>query len=385
MNPILWSGSGDQKILKRRRCKEKETIMLTRLLIKNAMANDASDYLWYMTRIKDSHVDNVAATVPNAAFVPTATVPNVASVPAATAVNGSPIAPTPMTIPPMPSASYAKPFPDISKIEVFDGRNFKRWQERIFSILDVHGVAFALIDSKPDDVKMLEPWMHANKVCRHTIISTLSNELFDATLRVTNSGHVLHAYVNGKYIGSQWANYSSQKYVFEHEVKLNPGKNLISLLSAAVGLHNYGPMFDLNVTGVLSPVELVAHKEGGKVVKDLSSQKWSYKVGLDGVANKLYETDCPSKLKWGSDSIPVDRNLTWYKTTFKAPLGKAPVVVDLLGLGKGHAWVNTHSLGRYWPSYIADQHACKAEACDYRGPYSDKKCVSKCGEPTQRW
>ncbi|WRX32736.1 D-galactoside/L-rhamnose binding SUEL lectin domain - like 10 [Theobroma cacao] len=189
---------------------------------------------------------------------------------------------------------------------------------------------------------------------------------------------------NIKPTSSQWANYSSQKYVFEHEVKLNPGKKLISLLSAAVGLHNYGPMFDLNVTGVLSPVELVAHKEGGKVVKDLSSQKWSYKVGLDGVANKLYETDCPSKLKWGSDSIPVDRNLTWYKTTFKAPLGKAPVVVDLLGLGKGHAWVNTHSLGRYWPSYIADQHACKAEACDYRGPYSDKKCVSKCGEPTQR-
>ncbi|EOY31268.1 Gag-pol polyprotein-like protein [Theobroma cacao] len=116
-----------------------------------------------------SHVDNVATTVPNATSVPTAT----------TTVNGSPIAPTSMTIPLIPSVSYAKPFPDISKIEVFDGRNFKRWQERIFSIFDVHGVAFALIDSKPDDVKMLKPWMHANKVCRHIIISTLSNELFD--------------------------------------------------------------------------------------------------------------------------------------------------------------------------------------------------------------
>ncbi|XP_021298184.1 beta-galactosidase 15-like [Herrania umbratica] len=206
-----------------------------------------------------------------------------------------------------------------------------------------------------------------------------------ATLRVTDSGHVLHAYVNGEYIGSQWAQYGSQKYVFEKEVKLNPGKNLISLLSATVGLQNYGPMFDLNVTGVLSPVELVAHKGNGKVVKDLSSHKWSYKVGLDGVANKLYETDCPSKLKWSADSLPVDRNMTWYKTTFKAPLGNAPVVVDLLGLGKGHAWVNGHSLGRYWPSYIADEHACQTAACDYRGAYSDKKCVSKCGEPTQRW
>ncbi|KAI9078335.1 hypothetical protein K1719_039711 [Acacia pycnantha] len=34
-----------------------------------------------------------------------------------------------------------KPFPDTSKIEVFDGKNFKRWQERVYSVLDMHGVA----------------------------------------------------------------------------------------------------------------------------------------------------------------------------------------------------------------------------------------------------
>ncbi|OMO55337.1 hypothetical protein CCACVL1_27305, partial [Corchorus capsularis] len=31
------------------------------------------------------------------------------------------------------AVSYAQPFLDISKIEVFDGNNFKRWMERIFS------------------------------------------------------------------------------------------------------------------------------------------------------------------------------------------------------------------------------------------------------------
>ncbi|OIT19105.1 hypothetical protein A4A49_62088, partial [Nicotiana attenuata] len=30
--------------------------------------------------------------------------------------------------------TYAKPFPDVSKIEVFGGDNFKRWQERVHSI-----------------------------------------------------------------------------------------------------------------------------------------------------------------------------------------------------------------------------------------------------------
>ena len=75
------------------------------------------------------------------------------------------------------SISCAKPFPDISKIEVFDGRNFKRWQERISSILDIHGVAWAL--SNPQNDQNAETWQYANKVCRHTILSTLSDELFD--------------------------------------------------------------------------------------------------------------------------------------------------------------------------------------------------------------
>lgn len=73
-------------------------------------------------------------------------------------------------------------FPDISKIEVFDGRNFKRWQEQVFTVLDMYGVAAALAQSEPPagiDQAQRVAWTHANKVCRHTIISILSNDLFD--------------------------------------------------------------------------------------------------------------------------------------------------------------------------------------------------------------
>ncbi|KAB2623704.1 beta-galactosidase 15-like, partial [Pyrus ussuriensis x Pyrus communis] len=55
------------------------------------------------------------------------------------------------------------------------------------------------------------------------------------TLRVNGTGFILHAYVNGKYVGSQWAQYNVYNYVFEKSVKLLPGKNIISLLSATVG------------------------------------------------------------------------------------------------------------------------------------------------------
>ena len=50
----------------------------------------------------------------------------------------------------MPSTlSFAKPFLDVSKIEMFANEHFKRWQERVYSLLDIHGVAFALTESQP--------------------------------------------------------------------------------------------------------------------------------------------------------------------------------------------------------------------------------------------
>ncbi|KAL9257560.1 hypothetical protein AKJ16_DCAP06553 [Drosera capensis] len=58
----------------------------------------------------------------------------------------------------VPYHSYAKAFPDVSKIKVFDGNNFKRWQERVFSVLDVHEVAFALIKDKLSDEKLRDRW-----------------------------------------------------------------------------------------------------------------------------------------------------------------------------------------------------------------------------------
>ncbi|KAJ9183730.1 hypothetical protein P3X46_007542 [Hevea brasiliensis] len=205
------------------------------------------------------------------------------------------------------------------------------------------------------------------------------------TIRINGSGHILHAYVNGKYIGSQWAKNGVFSYIFEKNVKLKPGRNLISLLSATVGLQNYGPMFDLIQTGILAPVELVGYKGDERIVKDLSAHKWSYKIGLHGLDNQLYSLDSSHASKWQEHNLPTNRMMTWYKTTFKAPLGKYPVVLDMDGMGKGFAWVNGHNIGRYWPSFLAEEDGCSPQACDYRGPYDNNKCVTNCGKPTQRW
>ncbi|GAA0146316.1 galactosidase [Lithospermum erythrorhizon] len=81
------------------------------------------------------------------------------------------------------------------------------------------------------------------------------------------------------------------------------------------------------------------------IVKDLSNHTWTYKVGLHGLSNKFYSSVPVAVPKWEAQSIPTNRTMSWYKTTFKTPLGKDPVVVDLEGLGKGFSWVNGHNIG----------------------------------------
>jgi len=52
----------------------------------------------------------------------------------------------------------------------------------VSTLLDMYGVAYALTTSKPDTsspAKQIEDWIHANKVCRHTMLNALSNDLFD--------------------------------------------------------------------------------------------------------------------------------------------------------------------------------------------------------------
>ncbi|KAK4275719.1 hypothetical protein QN277_018755 [Acacia crassicarpa] len=207
----------------------------------------------------------------------------------------------------------------------------------------------------------------------------------EMSLRINASGQVIHAYLNGHHIGNHWAKYGVlYDDEVEFKIKLNKGKNVISLLSVTTGLQNYGSFFDTWHTGLVGPIEIVGKKGDETVLKDLSSHKWHYKIGLDGWDKKFFSEEFSSNNKWASDQLPINRSFTWYKTTFKAPLGKDPVVVDLEGLGKGYAWVNGNNIGRYWPAYLAAEDGC-SDPCDYRGEYSATKCISNCGKPSQKW
>ncbi|KAJ4917485.1 beta-galactosidase 15 [Raphanus sativus] len=204
----------------------------------------------------------------------------------------------------------------------------------------------------------------------------------NVTLRINSTAHVLYAFVNGKHIGNQHAENGKFHFVFEKDAKFKSGRNVISLLSITVGLQNYGAFFESAPVGITGPISIIGRNSDETIVKDLSAHKWSYKTGLNGFENQLFRTESPSK--WSIESVPLNRSMTWYKATFKAPFGNDPVVVDLLGLGKGTAWVNGNNIGRYWPAFISSGDGCSVK-CNYKGAYHSEKCLTGCGEPTQRW
>ncbi|KAK7324946.1 hypothetical protein VNO77_28920 [Canavalia gladiata] len=197
-------------------------------------------------------------------------------------------------------------------------------------------------------------------------------------LHIESLGHALHAFINGKLAGSQAGNSGKAKLAVDIPITLVAGKNTIDLLSLTVGLQNYGAFFDTRGAGITGPVILKGLKNGDSL--DLSSQKWTYQVGLKGEELGL---SSGSSGQWNSQStFPKNQPLTWYKTNFAAPSGNNPVAIDFTGMGKGEAWVNGQSIGRYWPTYVSSNAGC-TDSCNYRGHYDDSKCRKNCGKPSQ--
>ncbi|KAG6727684.1 hypothetical protein I3842_02G137500 [Carya illinoinensis] len=212
-----------------------------------------------------------------------------------------------------------------------------------------------------------------------------SNEGFLKTgkypvLTVLSAGDALHVFINGQLSGTAYGSLGFPKVTYSEGVKLRAGINKISLLSVAVGLPNVGPHFERWNTGVLGPITLNGLNDGRR---DLSWQKWSYKIGLKGESLSLHSLSGSSSVEWVEGSLVARRRpMMWYKTMFNAPAGKSPLALDMGSMAKGQVWINGQSLGRYWPAY---KSSGTCGECNYAGTYNEKKCLSNCGEASQRW
>ncbi|KZV34569.1 Beta-galactosidase 8 isoform 1 [Dorcoceras hygrometricum] len=198
-------------------------------------------------------------------------------------------------------------------------------------------------------------------------------------LHVDSLGHALHVFINGEHAGSGKGSHDNRKVSIDVPCGLTPGKNKIDLLSLTVGLQNYGAHYDTEGAGITGPVKLKGLQNGSTI--DLSSDQWTYQIGLKG--EDLGLSSGSSSLWVSQPTLPKNQPLVWYKTTFDAPPGSSPVALDFTGMGKGQAWINGQSIGRYWPTNTAPKSGC-TDSCDYRGSYQPSKCQRNCGAATQK-
>ncbi|XP_009148743.1 beta-galactosidase 2 [Brassica rapa] len=218
-----------------------------------------------------------------------------------------------------------------------------------------------------------------------TDITISSNEGFlktgeDPLLTICSAGHALHVFVNGQLAGTSYGALSSPKLTFSQRIKLREGVNKLAILNTAVGLPNAGVHYETWNTGVLGPATLNGVNSGAW---DMSKWKWSYKIGTKGEAMSLHTTTGSSSVEWTEGSfVAVKQPLTWYKSSFNAPVGNEPIALDMNTMGKGQVWVNGRNIGRHWPAYTAHGNCGR---CNYAGIYSEKKCLSNCGQSSQRW
>ncbi|KAH9691284.1 Beta-galactosidase 16 [Citrus sinensis] len=156
-----------------------------------------------------------------------------------------------------------------------------------------------------------------------------------APLDVQSHGHILHAFVNGEYTGSAHGSHDNVSFTLRNTVHLRQGTSDGALLSDS------GAFLERKVAGV--------HRVRVQD-KSFTNCSWGYQVGLIGEKLQIYSNLGLNKVLWSSIRSPT-RQLTWYKTTFRAPAGNDPIALNLQSMGKGEAWVNGQSIGRYWVSF----------------------------------
>ncbi|KAH9748485.1 Beta-galactosidase 8 [Citrus sinensis] len=198
-------------------------------------------------------------------------------------------------------------------------------------------------------------------------------------LNIESLGHAALVFVNKKLVAFGYGNHDFANFSINKKIELNEGINTLDILSMMVGLQNYGAWFDVAGAGLFSVI-LIDLKNGKR---DLSSGEWIYQVGVEGEYIGLDKISLANSSFWKQGStLPVNKSLIWYKTTFLAPEGKGPLALNLASMGKGQAWVNGQSIGRYWSAYLAPSTGC-TKKCDYRGSYDASKCQKHCGQPAQ--
>ncbi|CAN0892305.1 Beta-galactosidase 16 [Linum grandiflorum] len=217
----------------------------------------------------------------------------------------------------------------------------EKWQEYKETIPDFDSTAIKA-DKLFDQLGMTKD---TSDYLWYTFRFTRNSTNTKSRLNVHSHGHVVHAYING--VHKDIANIFTDNgvaakpiLIFRHQQR-EDNSTRISFKSH-IPIQDSGAYLERKVAGLR---RVSTHDQ------DFTNYPWGYQVGLLGERLQVYTDDGQNRVHWNDLGNSIHRSLTWYKTVFDAPAGSDPVALDLSSMGKGEAWVNGQSIGRYWMSY----------------------------------
>ncbi|KAL0012698.1 hypothetical protein SO802_007806 [Lithocarpus litseifolius] len=166
--------------------------------------------------------------------------------------------------------------------------------------------------------------------------------------------------------GFGYGNHEDESFNLTKKITFHHGNNTLDVLSMMIGLqvYKFSSLHNITLTNILH-ISII------------------FSVGLEGEYLGLGKISLANSSLWTrGTALPVNHSLIWYKVIFLAPEGKGPLALNLASMGKGQAWVNGQSIGRYWTAYLSPSTGC-TNNCDYRGTYDPYKCLKDCGQPAQ--
>lgn len=168
-------------------------------------------------------------------------------------------------------------------------------------------------------------------------------------LTLTRFADYAHIFVDGRLVTSgplplveDRGDFETNAYRVELPLVLKPGKHRLSILSCALGL--------IKGDWMIGNKNMATERKGlwGDVLWNGRALKgrWSLQPGLWGERTHLPVSHLLPAWKTATAKVAP---LTWLCARFPRPKTvDVPLALNLVGMGKGMAWLNGRCLGRYW-------------------------------------
>jgi len=205
-------------------------------------------------------------------------------------------------------------------------------------------------------VEQLNITQDLTEYCWYTFTTHLNNSITNTSISIDSAtANSLIIFIDGNYKGTcydqthQWTTNPWQCSVYVGDVNANA---VVSILSVSLGIENGMDSGEIPYENHWKGLNPNGHIRLGNL--DITAKLiFTVRPYLTGEFLSIMTRDGHANVPWSTTwQSATGVPLTWYYTTFPVvPLptqGLYSVLIDMSGMGRGHAYINGHDIGRYW-------------------------------------